>query len=77
MKLSRRELLKIGGKTATAEAFGMLGALGCSIGRPQPTLIRSRTSAPPKFLSTLPLLPALKAIREDGNSEYFDLRVKE
>jgi spore coat protein A len=77
MKLSRRELLQVAGKSAAAQAFGVFGPIGCSIGRPQPTLIRSRTALPPKFLSALPLLPVLKAIREDGNTQYIDLRVRE
>jgi hypothetical protein len=44
MKLSRRELLNVTGKTAAAQAFGILGPIGCFIGRPQPALIGSRTS---------------------------------
>ena len=77
MKLSRREMLQIGTKTATAQAFGILGPIGCSIGRPQPTLIESRTRHPEKFLSTLPRLPVLKALRENDTSQYFNIRVKE
>ena len=77
MNLTRRELLQIGGKISAAQAFGTLGPIGCSIGRPQPTLIRSRVHPPAKFRAALPLLPVLKAVRDDGMSRYFDLRVKE
>jgi spore coat protein A, manganese oxidase len=76
VKLSRREFLQATGKTATAQAFGILGPMGCAIGRPRPVLVRSRVSPPSKFQSMLPLLPVVKPVREDGKSQYFDLRVK-
>jgi spore coat protein A len=77
MKLNRRSLLQAVGKTATAHAVGLFGPIGCSIGRPRPTLVKSRLGAPPKFQSNLSILPVLTPMREDGNAQYYDLRVKE
>jgi spore coat protein A len=77
MKWSRRDVLSASGKIALAQTIGIVSPLGCSGGRPLPTLLPSRVPLPAKFRVDLPKSPLLTPIKQDASADYYDLHVRE